>query len=52
MWPFEDEIERWFDHINVKRRRKAGLPDVEEDDEDDAGYEMNTTPLAPIPVRR
>jgi hypothetical protein len=55
MWPFEDELEQWFENVRVKRRVKHGLDPYDEDDEEEdfsGGMERNRTLLAPIPVRR
>jgi len=40
MWPFDEELEGWFDDVAAKRKERFGI------DDDDAGGAMTENALA------
>jgi hypothetical protein len=41
MWPFHDELDKWFEEVEIARKAKYGISDDDDDDDDDGRLTAN-----------
>jgi hypothetical protein len=41
MWPFHDELDKWFEEVEIARKAKYGISDDDDDDDSGGGLTAN-----------